>query len=278
MKYLKRRGVWFAVALSSLLVILGPGLSQVRGQSSYAPVDIKETFASIMSRMTQAKPEIQKRHADLLNERYDLSNRPVQGVTMSRGKPVQEGVRAKLPAGVTWDALAAMSPDEIREKNLFPKGFYPLPHPNHPEGGMLFPKFEIDEIKKQEGRDLTRFDLDYRPARSLPARVSGPHLPDHPPRSRRRVPGQAGDHRQLLRAVQRAPEPQAARRAPVAGDALPPAAVQPDRGSPLRETRAAAWPASIATPTATRTPPRIWSATSVPRSSATASTRRRCAA
>jgi cytochrome c peroxidase len=26
---------------------------------------------------------------------------------------------------------------------------------------MLFPKFHIDEIKKQEGRDLTRFDLDY---------------------------------------------------------------------------------------------------------------------
>ena len=26
---------------------------------------------------------------------------------------------------------------------------------------MVFPKFEIDEIKKQEGRDLTRFDLDF---------------------------------------------------------------------------------------------------------------------
>jgi cytochrome c peroxidase len=26
---------------------------------------------------------------------------------------------------------------------------------------MLFPKFHIDEIKKQEGRDLTRFDLDF---------------------------------------------------------------------------------------------------------------------
>jgi len=32
---------------------------------------------------------------------------------------------------------------------------------NHPEGGMLFPRSHIDEIKKQEGRDLTRFDLDY---------------------------------------------------------------------------------------------------------------------
>jgi cytochrome c peroxidase len=145
----------------SLLVTVGPGLPQVRGQSSYAPVDIKETFASIMARMTRAKPEIEKRQADLLNERYDLGNRPAQGVTMSRGKPVQAGVRAKLPAGMTWERLAAMSPDEMRDTNVFPKGFYPLPHPNHPEGGMLFPRFEIEEIKKQEGRDLTRFDLDF---------------------------------------------------------------------------------------------------------------------
>src|SRR4030067_2929030 len=80
---------------------------------------------------------------------------------MSRGKPVQEGVRVMLPKGMTWDRLATMSPEEIREKNMFPAGFFPLPHPNHTEGGMVFPKFHIEEIKKQEGRDLTRFDLDF---------------------------------------------------------------------------------------------------------------------
>ena len=79
---------------------------------------------------------------------------------MSRGKPIQEGVRVKLPQGMTWEKLVAMSPEEIREKSLFPKGFLPLPHPNHAEGGMVFPKFHIDEIQKQEGRDLTRFDLE----------------------------------------------------------------------------------------------------------------------
>jgi cytochrome c peroxidase len=114
-----------------------------------------------MARMKAAKAEVMKRQMDLLSTRYDLSNRPAQGVTMPRGKPVQEGARAKLPAGMTWDKLSSMSPEEIQAKDLFPAGFYPLPHPNHPEGGMLFPKFHIDEIKKQEGRDLTRFDLDY---------------------------------------------------------------------------------------------------------------------
>src|ERR1700692_2082503 len=151
--------------LTTAAVLGGIGLAyaqqEQRGATSYAPVDIKEPFASIMTRMKAAKPDVEKKHADLMAERYDLANRPTQGATMSRGKPLQAGVRVKLPAGTTWDQLAAMSPADIRDKGLFPKGFYPLPHPNHAEGGMVFPKFEIDEIKKQEDRDLTRFDLDF---------------------------------------------------------------------------------------------------------------------
>jgi cytochrome c peroxidase len=110
---------------------------------------------------------------NLLNERYDLSTRPAKGATMSRGKPIQEGVRVKLPPGMTWENLANRTAEEIKEKNLWPQGFFPLPHPNHPEGGMVFPKFHIEEIKKQEGRDLTRFDLDF----DLPDHF----LPEFPP-------------------------------------------------------------------------------------------------
>jgi cytochrome c peroxidase len=102
-----------------------------------------------------------KRQMDLLSERYDLSNRPASGVVMDRTKPVQEGVRVKLRSGVTWAQLASMTADEIRNKNLFPGGFLPLPHANHPEGGMVFPNFEIQELLKQEQRDLTRFDLEF---------------------------------------------------------------------------------------------------------------------
>lgn len=123
--------------------------------------ELSEDFKKMMERMKAEKPIVMKRHLELLNERYDLSNRPSKTVTMSRGKPIQEGVRVKLPEGMTWEKLASMSPEEIREKGLFPKGFMPLPHPNHSEGGMLFPKFHIDEILRQEGRNLTRFDLDY---------------------------------------------------------------------------------------------------------------------
>ena len=129
--------------------------------SSYMPVVDTEDFATIHARMSSAKAGVMKRQMDLLSERYDLSNRPASGVVMDRTKPVQEGVRVKLRSGVTWAQLASMTADEIRNKNLFPGGFLPLPHANHPEGGMVFPNFEIQELLKQEQRDLTRFDLEF---------------------------------------------------------------------------------------------------------------------
>ena len=114
--------------------------------SSYTSV-IEEDFATVMPRMKAQKAGIEQRQANLLKERYDLANRPAAGVTMSRGKPVQEGVRVKLKGDTSWDSLAALSPEEIRNRNLWPEGFFPLPHPNHGEGGMLFPQFQIDEVK-----------------------------------------------------------------------------------------------------------------------------------
>jgi cytochrome c peroxidase len=153
-------GLLYAQASSSGQGTSGAGIAAPRGQTSYTPT-IEEDFTTVEARMKVAKPAVMHRQMDWLNERYDLSNRPAAGVTMSRGKAVQEGVRAKLPAGMTWDKLAAMSPQEIRDKGLWPKGFLPLSHPNQAEGGMVFPHFQIDEIKRQEGRDLTRFDLDF---------------------------------------------------------------------------------------------------------------------
>jgi len=119
------------------------------------------TFADLVKQLQAEKPKFAKRQQDLLSARYDLANRSAAGVTMSGGKPVQAGVRVKLPAGTTWDQLAAMSPDEVRDKALWPEGFYPLPHPHHEAGGMIFPKHVIDRTKKDAGRDISRFDLDF---------------------------------------------------------------------------------------------------------------------
>ncbi|KTC99327.1 hypothetical protein [Legionella erythra] len=151
----KRQGLTLAL-LGSLSLA-----TQASPPTSYMPVIMKEDFQQVVKRMESQKESLAKQHNDLLNQRYDLSNKPSKTATMTGGKPVQEGVRVKLPAGVTWESLSKMTPEEIREKGLFPKGFLPLPHPHHAEGGMLFPHFVIDEIKRQEQRDLTRFDLDF---------------------------------------------------------------------------------------------------------------------
>jgi len=159
---MKRSRLVVAGGFSILLLVTFVAAQQtpIERKTSYSPVVITEKFEQIMARMSAAKPAIMRRQMSLLEERYDLSDRPGEG-TMSRGKAIQGGARAKLPAGQTWDRLASLTPDEIRSRDLFPKGFLPLPHPNHPEGGMVFPQDHIDEVKRQTKRDLTRFDLDF---------------------------------------------------------------------------------------------------------------------
>jgi cytochrome c peroxidase len=183
--------IWILLPLATLLLTFGPAGAQQppqtgapnpylmgsegygkgpRGLTSYQPVAIDQPFAARMANEIAAKASIERDHQALLEERYDLGDHPAQGVTMEHGKPLQEGVRVKLPQGVTWEQLAAMSPDSIRERGLWPKGFLPLPHPKHATGGFVFPKEEIDAIKRQDGRDLTRFDIDFdQPERFLPA-------------------------------------------------------------------------------------------------------------
>src|SRR5262245_805398 len=135
---------------------------------------VEDDLAAVRSRDIADKPEVMRRQQTLLAERYDLSNRPAAGVMMSGGrKAVQQGVRVKPPGGVTWEQLAAMSPDEIRAKDVFPRGFLPLPHVKHQTGGMIFPGFEIKEIDKQETQSLQRFDADF----DLPDHL----LPEFPP-------------------------------------------------------------------------------------------------
>ena len=124
-------------------------------------VAAEEDFPTLVKRLQKDKPEFAKRQKDLLAERYDLADHAAKDVTMSRGKAVQQGVRVRLPKDATWEKLSALTPEEIKNKNLWPAGFFPLPHPHHEAGGMIFPKFLIDETKKQTERDLTRFDLDF---------------------------------------------------------------------------------------------------------------------
>jgi cytochrome c peroxidase len=142
------------------------------GKTSYdqiAPVMLgEETFTARVAKDKAAKAAVMARQKALLEERYNLARHVDPKVTMTRGKPIPVGPTAKLPSGTTWEQLAALPPEEIRAKGLFPKGYLPLPHPNHPVGGMVFPQMEIKELPR-----LERFDLDF----DLPEQF----LPEFPP-------------------------------------------------------------------------------------------------
>ena len=142
------------------------------GKTSYdqvAPALVgTESFADMKAKDEAAKKGIVDRQMALLKERYDLTARLHDTVHMTRGKKISVGPTARLPEGTTFEQLAAMSSNEIRDKGAFPKGYLPLPHPNHAAGGMLFPKQQVDKFPR-----LVRFDLDF----DLPTEF----LPEFPP-------------------------------------------------------------------------------------------------
>jgi cytochrome c peroxidase len=165
----------------ALCVMSAAWAGRARAADDLATPSGFSSFEEMKKWFSARRAEFGKRQEKLLNERYDLSDRPSKDARMSNGKPVQDGVRVKLPNGVTWDGLSKMTPEEVRAKDALPKGFMPLPHPNHPEGGMLFPKSHIDLVKKQDARDLERFDLDFDiPERFLPEFPSPMFLTTHP--------------------------------------------------------------------------------------------------
>ena len=88
----KNRGLYTSIMLITATVIAcawgmnGPtALAAEKPATSYAPVDAVVDFAKVVEKMSAEKPKIMERQKALLAERYDLSDKPAKGVTMSRG-------------------------------------------------------------------------------------------------------------------------------------------------------------------------------------------------
>ncbi|MFL5265905.1 MAG: hypothetical protein ACJ8AH_04800 [Stellaceae bacterium] len=151
-------GVAAAVMSTAASIVLSDPLPP---SATYRPLP-SLPLSAVMANDEAEKPRVTQDQQTVLAQRYDLSSNPIPGVMMSGGrKPVQGGVRVKLPAGVSWDMLASMSPGEIRQRGLLPAGFTPLPHVKQATGGQVLPNQQIDEIRTQEGRNLRRFDVDF---------------------------------------------------------------------------------------------------------------------
>jgi cytochrome c peroxidase len=157
--------VFVLTVVAVMIVTQRTRAQQQQRPSSFTPV-IEEPFETVRARDKAAKAGVMAAHQRLLEARYNLTRRVDDNVRMTRGKPIPVGPTAKLKNGVTWDQLGSMTPDQIRERDVFP--YLPLPHVNHPVGGMVFPQSEIKLLPRVE-----RFDMDF----DLPDHF----LPEFPP-------------------------------------------------------------------------------------------------
>jgi cytochrome c peroxidase len=147
-----------------------PDEGKVKGFDFYRdPLDAKRPMQSpdeIMQQDIADKPKVMAAQRKLLESRYNLAPKFDGQVKMSRGKPICVGPTARLAEGMTWEKLADMSPDQVRQAGAFP--YPPLPHPKQATGGQLFPQVQIDQFPR-----LQRFDVDF----DLPDAF----LPEFPP-------------------------------------------------------------------------------------------------
>ena len=161
--------VMFAAGAATAVVFAQQG----KIVSSYGPTNQDITFDQIKSARMAVKDKRAKQHMELLNSRYDLSKKTTSESAMSGGKPLPVGPTAKL-RGVTWEQLDKMTPEQIKEKGVFP--YKPLPFADHAEGGMLFPEMITKPLQR-----LVRFDLDFDlPEHILPDPSPGIYLTTRP--------------------------------------------------------------------------------------------------
>jgi cytochrome c peroxidase len=120
----------------------------------------------VVQKESAAKPAVMAAQKKLLESRYNLQPKLDSQAKMSRGKPLPVGPTARLGQGLTWERLAQMRPDEIRQQDVFP--YKTLPHPLQVNGGQVFPKMQIDMFAR-----LERFDVDFD--------IPDAFLPEFPP-------------------------------------------------------------------------------------------------
>jgi cytochrome c peroxidase len=116
------------------------------------------TFDDIYKAGVAGKPKVMATQRALLQSRYILEPRLDPVAKMSRGKPLVVGPTARLPQGLDWATLGAMSPEDIRQRDVFP--YKALAHPSQGGGlgGQVFPPMQIKMFPRLERYDV-EFDL-----------------------------------------------------------------------------------------------------------------------
>jgi hypothetical protein len=138
-----------------------------KGGSSWGSPDLGMPFAKWVEWHGKQKPELMSQVHAYMAERFDFSGRVIPGASMTRGKPIMQGPVARLPATLkSYEALSALSPEEIRSGDLFP--YKPLAHPLQTTAHMVFPDSWIKAHPEHE-----RLDVDFD--------IPDAYLPEFPP-------------------------------------------------------------------------------------------------
>jgi cytochrome c peroxidase len=116
------------------------------------------TFDEVYKALVADKPKVMETQKRLLESRYNLEPSPDPVAKMTRRKPLVVGPTARLPEGMSWEALAALSPQKVRNNDLFPYKALPHPAQGGGQGGQVFPKMQIKMFPRLERYDV-EFDL-----------------------------------------------------------------------------------------------------------------------
>ncbi len=113
-----------------------------RGASSFGTPELPMRFEQWLSFHRKQKPELMRDVRAYMAGRYDWNGKAIPGQFMSGGKPIMQGPVARLDPGIASFAdLAALRPDEIKRRDLFP--YKPLAHPLQSIAHMVFPPFWV---------------------------------------------------------------------------------------------------------------------------------------
>ena len=139
-----------------------------RGSSSFGSPVLPMRFPQWVEFHRKQKPILMRDVHSYMDARFDFSGNAIPDTFMSGGsKPVMQGPIARLPEEISsFEELAKLSPEQIRQRDLFP--YKPLAHPLQSNAHMLFP-----EAWLQVHPDHRRIDLDMD--------IPDEYLPEFPP-------------------------------------------------------------------------------------------------
>lgn len=138
-----------------------------RGVTSFSSPVLPMRFEQWLAFHRKQKPQLMKDVRTYMNGRYNFSGEAIEGQTMSGGKPIMKGPVARLPKGIdSFEELAKLSPEEIKERDIFP--YKPLAHPLQSSAHMVFPDQWVSVHPEHKRIDV---DMDFPTA----------YLPEFPP-------------------------------------------------------------------------------------------------